>query len=106
MDVTLNQEQFDYLLDSIKSLDLSYNETEAYYADGYQEIIFANRTTDDGENPDYIVSMAEIKKVVYNTETLNIVFVDFTIYDAYPLYEIAYFNRFGIEWSSYIEYME
>lgn len=105
LDITVTQEQFEYLLTWVKELGVSYYETEAYYADGYYEIVFVDRTTDDGDDPDFIISYAEIKKVIYNPETLNVVFVDFTIYDAYQLNEIVYFNHFNIDWKTYWWYM-
>ncbi len=114
LDITVTQEQFDDLLSKVKAYDESYYQTRAYYADGYYEIVFEDHTSDitdypvnrSGKKADYISTFTSIQKVVYNPETLNMVYVDFIIYDAYPINEIEYFSRFDIDWETYRWYMD
>ena len=54
------------------------------------------------------VGWADIEKVIYNPETLNIIYVCFHANDTavYKLDEVAYFNRFSILEEDYVKSIE
>ncbi len=53
------------------------------------------------------VGTAKIDKVLYNVETLDIIYVSFHAddTDVFDVENIAYFNRFAIKPDKYIEYL-
>ena len=109
LDISVSEEQFGQLLADARSHG-EYTEKEAYYCDGYFEIVFQDdyeiyRGKDDlTEN----VGWADIEKVVYNSETLTIIYVCFHANDTgvYPLTDVAYFNRFSINQENYVANLE
>ena len=115
LDITVTQKQFDSLLAQVKEYEGTYYEKQAYYADGYYEIVFDDYTTDTDEVPEkdseeydsyYIDGFTNIGKIVYNPDTLNIVFEYLDLLDAYSINRIVYFNRFDIDWNEYRIYMD
>lgn len=104
VDITVTEDQFDQLITEAKSH--AHDEKAAYYCDGYEEIVFQD-TYDvySGKNGDEKnVGWADIEKIVYNSETLNIVYVCFHANDTgvYKLDEVKYFNRFSIKEDEYV----
>lgn len=108
LDLTVTETQFDSLLLRIRSLPDVQSEREAYYAEGYYEIIFRDsysiNTDEHFENDPANVWNAKIEKVIYNPETFHIIFESFDAFDSgvYPLNEVAYFNRFEIDPYEYV----
>ena len=93
-----------------KLLDLAYNtegfllERDAYYAEGYKEIVFRDEYEGlDEENGN--IRWACIQKVIYNPEINNIVYECFYTEDScvYALKDVVYFNHFSIDESEYKE---
>jgi SHS2 domain-containing protein len=60
----------------------------------------------NGESSDN-VRFATIYKVIYNLETLNVIYVSFETIDSnvYDLNDVAYFNRFLIKQEEYVEHL-
>lgn len=108
LDVTVTEAQLEQLIASAKTCGMAYAEQEAYYAEGYREIVFTNAyrldSTDGSEN----VGNAKIDKVVYHPQTGHIVFESFDAFDSgvYPLDEVAYFVRFDIDQEEYARYAD
>ncbi|MBO5200085.1 MAG: hypothetical protein J6B93_02275 [Clostridia bacterium] len=106
LDVTVPKEEFDSLLERAKAYSENYYEQAAYYKEGYSEIVFIDEYSINDEK-DKNVWNAKIEKVVFNPLTYNLVFISFDAFDSgvYPLDEVAYFNRFGIDQNEYIKHI-
>ena len=107
VDITvITENQFEELITEVKSHPNYAYEKEAYYCDGYVEIVFQDSydiyhgENDGTEN----VGWADIEKIFYNSETLNIVYVCFHANDTgvYELDDVKYFNRFSIKEEEYV----
>ncbi len=110
LDITVSEEQFNELIEEAKQYTDTYMERETFYSEGYTEIIFADAYK-KGETSKYDgleqVGTAKIDKVIYNPETLHIIYVSFYAEDTgvYDVENIAYFNRFSITTDEYIEHL-
>ncbi|MGN0557985.1 MAG: hypothetical protein ACI4IS_00865 [Acutalibacteraceae bacterium] len=115
LDISATEEQFNSLISEIKSDEGIKAEHKAYYANGYYEIVFEdnysineqNDTKINSEDKSLRVGNADIKKVVYNPKTYNIIFECFDAKDTgvYLLSEVSYFNRFGIDQYEYADFL-
>ena len=105
LDITVSEEQFDKLILLAEQYSSDSVSKTAYYNTDYTEIVYVNNYDDYnvGESKEKKVGKADIKKVIYNKDTNNIVYVYFKAYDTgvYPVAEVAYFNRFGIDEAGY-----
>ncbi len=109
LDLTVTQEQFDELIESARKV--GYIEREAYYAEGYYEIIYNDyyereyEPLEEGEVP--AVYEADIIKLVYNPETLNVVCERLYVQGpwVYGVEEICYFNRFNLDEKEYVKHL-
>lgn len=105
LDISVSREQFDKLITNAKECADLKLEKAAYYSDGYTEIVFEDHYEifRSEEYDEVLVGWADIEKIIYNAETLNIVYVCFHANDTgvYELDEVAYFNRFGINEEEY-----
>lgn len=104
----LSPEQFDEILDeALNTRGLRY-EQEAYYADGFYELVFEDEYSvyddDEDDEDEKCVGWATVEKLVYNPDTYEVVFECLHAHDTgvYPLLEVAYFNRFGIDETEYV----
>ena len=108
LDLTVTEAQFDSLLLHVRALPNIQMEREAYYAEGYYEIVFQDSYSlnpdEQFERDPATVWNANIEKVIYNPETFHIIFERFDAFDSgvYPLNEVAYFNRFEIDPYEYV----
>ena len=110
VDISVTEEQLDRLIASAKEHPDYRCEKEAYYADGYTELVFEDsyeiyhREADIEPN----VGWADIEKIIYNAETLNVIYVCFHANDTgvYDLDDVAYFNRFSIQEEEYVASIE
>ena len=105
LDITVSEEQFNILISDAKS---SYNfieEKTAYYDEDYHEIIFEDYYKIFEDRSHGRVGWADIEKIIYNEETLNIIYVCFHANDTgvYQIDQFEYFNRFEIIEDEYIE---
>ncbi len=111
LDISVTEEQFDEIISEVKKIRPEYTEIESYYAEGYSELVFCDRYSidrSDRANSDIAsVYTAKIEKVVYDPESLRIVFVDFDAFDSYvyPLNEVEYFNMFNIDEEEYLHWI-
>ncbi len=107
LDLTVSEEQLADLLERARDAKIVW-EREAYYAEGYYEIVYRDHySIFEGETTDVqLIGYAMISKVIYNPETNNIVYVDIYVNadPNLPLNEMAYFNRFDIDEYEYVEY--
>ena len=108
VDITVTETQFNELITNAKNNDAYLHEKQAYYNEGYTEIVFQDvYTIYTGEhiNPATNVGWADIEKVIYNKKTLNVIYVCFHANDTgvYELSDVAYFNRFSIQQTEYVE---
>lgn len=105
LDLTVTEEQFDDLISQAKAHALFPQEKEAYYAEGYYEIVILNDSYSGEHGGINNVGWAAIEKVIYNPKTYHIVYECLNALDSgiYPLDEVAYFNRFGIDQVEYEE---
>ena len=103
LDITVTEKQLIELISKVRAYSTSAVEKDAYYAEGYYEIVFTDEYTINAEAERANVWNAKIEKVIYNPVTFNIVFESFDAFDSgvYPLNEVAYFNRFGIDQVEY-----
>lgn len=106
LDITVSVEQLQLIIANAKDSRGFLCEKGAYYAEGYRELVFEDhyeifRGEDDKERN---VGWADIEKIVYNPEALNVVYTVFHANDTgvYPLDEVAYFGRFGILEDEYV----
>lgn len=101
LDLTVSEAQLEELLAQTRARGGSY-EQAAYYAEGYYEIVFSDDYEACGEEN---VGWATIDKVIYNAESLNVIFESFHAHDSgvYELKDVSYFNRFGIDQYEYAE---
>ncbi len=109
LDITVSEEQMAQLIASAKSAGSCY-EQAAYYADGYRELVFCNEYAlhphpDEDDVPR--VWQANVKKVIYNLQTNNIIYVDLFCFDSgvYELKDVEYFARFGIKEAEYVAHI-
>lgn len=108
LDITVSPDKLDSLIASAKIGGGFKYEREAYYANGYRELVFSDyyesgSQSDDGTSQ---VGYAWIEKVIFNPETGNIAYVAFIANDwsVYSLSEVEYFNKFKINEAEYIEH--
>jgi hypothetical protein len=101
VDITVEETEFDRLLESARAHSDSYEEQPADYCDGYMEIVFMDNY-EQGKNGEQ-VGWADIEKVLYNPDTNNVVYVVFHANDTgvYDVKDVAYFNRFSIKADDY-----
>ena len=108
LDITVEETEFDRLLQEAKTYPNSYVERSADYCDGYTEIVFMDvyekYQTDDPDDLEQ-VGWADIEKVIYNPHTSSIVYVVFHANDTgvYDVADVAYFNRFSINADDYFQ---
>ena len=105
LDVQLTKEQFDEVISSVREKNEIRYEQEAYYADGYYEIViqdYFDYRQSDAEDVDW----ATIEKVIYNPETFHVVFECLHAHDSgvYDVDQVEYFNLFSIKQSEYYEH--
>ncbi len=100
LDIIVKQDEFDSLLAQARQYPY-FEETGGYHADGYYEIVFQDSYAwEKYEEVDAILH-ADIQKVIYNTDTRNIVFVDFSTTYPSPLKNTVYFDWLGIGLTEY-----
>ncbi len=102
VDLTVSETQMDELLTLAYNTEGFLLERDAYYAEGYKEIVYRDEYKGlDDENGN--VRWACIQKVIYNQETNNIVYECFYTEDSnvYELKDVVYFNHFGIDEAEY-----
>lgn len=106
LDLTVTRAQLEELLTKVRAC--APEEKQAYYAEGYFELVFTDVYSLHPEEESANVWNARIEKVIYNPETCHIVFESFDAFDSgvYPLEEVAYFNRFGIDQVEYMRALE
>ncbi len=108
VDLTVSEEQLSVLLKNARNAHIIW-EREAYYAEGYYEIVYTDKyriKEEEKEGEEIVVERwAAISKVVYNPQTCNIIYekleagnTEFTPND------LAYFVRFDIDEYEYVEY--
>lgn len=108
LDITVEETEFNRLLEEAKTYSSSYIERSADYCDGYTEIVFMDvyekHQTDDPDDVEQ-VGWADIEKVIYNPHTSSIVYVIFHANDTgvYEVADVAYFNRFSINADDYFQ---
>ena len=92
LDLTVTEEQLESILSEARE-NMPLSERDAYYAQGYREIVFEDHY--------------DIEKVIYDPEALNVVFVCFHANDTgvYNLSDVAYFKRFDIRQEEYVLYI-
>ena len=105
LDITVTEDQLARLLDEAKMFPDYIGEKEAYYGDGYAEIVYEDFYVTAPQKDGAKVGWADIEKIVYNPETLNVIYVCFHANDTgvYALNAVAYFNRFSIQEEEYVE---
>lgn len=104
VELTVTEAQLTELIDVARRSGRVLAQREAYYAQGYIEIVFSDEYyIDDTETN---VGNAYIQKMIYNQETGNVVYEHFDAFDTgvYEVKDVAYFNRFGIEQTEYVKY--
>ena len=109
LDITVSEEQFKNLIKDARNYTDKYTEKVSYYDDDYTEIIYKDSYHINdyyGESSDN-VGFATIYKVIYNLETLNVIYVSFETMDSnvYDLKDLTYFNRFSIKQEEYVEHL-
>ena len=107
LNITVNEEQFEELISQAKSHG-EFIEQNTWYADGYTEIVFEDDYhSGDSTNLEKNVGWATIEKIIYNRETLNIIYVCFHSWDTcvYDVDDVQYFNHFNIDPEAYIEHL-
>ncbi len=107
LDLTVSEKQLDQLLK--RATNKIHTKQEAYYAEGYYEIVFEDsyRVSKDTISGLDKVNSAFIRKIIYNPETGNVVFVQFvTSGKVYRVEDVKYFNHFGIDEQEYVERLE
>lgn len=101
LDITVDEKEFESLLEMARSYSDDYEERPANYIDGYTEIVFVDnyREYENGKQVDW----ADIEKIIYNREAGNIIYVLFHAHDTgvYDINDVAYFNRFSIDSDNY-----
>ena len=112
LDITVNKEQMAELLYEARAYSETYCEQEAWYADGYVEIVFEDEyliSDFDLEQEDGLeqVGWATVDKVIFNEETSNIIFVSFHAHDSgvRDVENVKYFNEFGITPEEYVKHL-
>ena len=104
VDLTVTETQMTDLINLALSAEGVLAHRDAYYAEGYKEIVFSDyyRINDEVER----VGNADVQKVIYNLETGNVIYEYFDAFDSgvYELKDVAYFNRFGIDQQEYKTY--
>ncbi len=100
LDITVEEDEFDELLETTRAYSETYEEQEAVYCDGYTEIVFKDYYENRDNNK---VGHTNIQKVIYNPDTNNIVYEVFYVIDSgvMDVKDVAYFNRFSIEPENY-----
>ena len=105
LDVNLTEEQFDEVMNFVKEHNEIKYEQEAYYADGYYEIVITDYYEINKSKLED-VDWATVEKVIYNPETFHVVFECLHAHDTgiYDVDEVEYFNLFSINQSEYYEH--
>ena len=106
LDITATEKQFNNII-GIAEKSAEVNAIKpAFYDKDYTEIVIMDdyEKSDDSD----AVMHADIKKIVYNTKTRNIVFEYFYAFDSnvYPVDEITFFQRFNIKEKDYFAHSE
>ena len=112
LDITVKEEQFDELIAQAKSSG-KFVEQDTWYANGYTEIVFeddyhlGHGYFEDCADVTPTVGWATVEKIIYNPETLNIIYVCFHSWDTgvYKVDDIRYFKHFEIDPEEYIEHL-
>ena len=111
LDLTVTEEQLESILSEARE-NMPLSERDAYYAQGYREIVFEDHYEMISSDQEYVdsaanVGWADIEKVIYDPEALNVVFVCFHANDTgvYNLSDVAYFKRFDIRHEEYVLYV-
>lgn len=101
LDITVEETEFDDLIERARAYSDTYEEQPAAYCDGYMEIVFMDAYESWQDRA--FVGQAAIEKVIYNPDTGNIVYVVFHADDTgvYQVSDVAYFERFSINADSY-----
>ena len=113
VDLTVTEEQLEELLARARQYG-PVREQDAYYAEGYREMVFQDvyeiypESLQSGHRYRGQVGWADVEKIVYNPQALNVVFVCFHANDTgvYELKNVAYFNRFGIDQEEYVAHTD
>lgn len=109
LDITVSKDEFNKLVNSARRYSKKPVTQKAYYDKDYTEIVFDNYYGINDENAEKNnVGNADIKKVIYNRNKRNIIYVYFKAFDTgvYPLKNVAYFNHFNIKESEYAKHAE
>lgn len=105
VELMVDSEQLQTLLLLARQAEGMRFERSAYYAQGYQEIVFSDsyQIHEDVER----VGNADIRKVIYNERSGNVIYEYFDAFDTgvYELKDLAYFNRFAIDQQEYSVYI-
>ena len=112
LDITVTEEQFEDLISKAKSHG-EFVEQDTWYANGYTEIVFeddyhlGHGYFEDCADVTPTVGWATIEKVIYNSKTLNIIYVCFHSWDTrvYKVDDIRYFKYFEIDPEEYIKHL-
>lgn len=109
LDITVSEEQFNELLADARNYPDYLYEQKAYYDDRYIEIVFKDyyHIHHPEDRMEKTVCFAGIQKVIYNKETLNLIYVCFDITDSnvYELDDVVYFKRFSITEEEYVQHI-
>lgn len=102
LDVVMTEAQLEETLQTVLSAGNPYDR-ETYYAEGFYELVFEDEYSIYEESEGENVGWATIEKLVYNPTTGEVIFECFHAHDTgvYPLSEVAFFNRFGINEREY-----
>ncbi|MBR2622982.1 MAG: hypothetical protein IKD15_02020 [Clostridia bacterium] len=104
VELTVTETQMTELIDAARRSGKVLVQREAYYAQGYIEIVFSDEYRIDETATN--VGNAYIQKMIYNAETCNVIYEHFDAFDTgvYELKDVAYFNRFAIEQTEYVNH--
>ncbi len=107
LDITVDTEKFDDFIADARAQE-GFAEQEAYYADGYYEIAYADQfrmyvTTSNDVS--YTWLEATIDKIIYNPETCHIVYVHLAAPSGLKEGESYYFEYFNIDPREYIHHL-
>lgn len=114
LDITATDKQFDQIVqDAEKSKEVA-SVKPAFYDSDYTEIIFcdnyekADNDVDEYSKGQSPIGNAEIKKIIYNEKTHNIIFEYLYAADSniYPLDEVVYFKHFHISEDDYVKHAD
>ena len=110
LDITATEKQFENIIQTAEKSSENPVIKQAFYDSDYNEIVFSDyySKSDDSEKEKQSVGNAEIKKIIYNKKSLNIIFEYFYAVDTdvYPLDEVEYFKHFNISENDYLLHSE